>query len=120
MYEDPQVVHEWENFFISAVAGPSPRKPSTQQMKAILHAHAQGKLDQAKELLLTALSQYPNEAGLHNDMGAVYYELNQFTLAVEHFELALKLDPDLPQARNNIGVSFMPRRKYFVDQFRPT
>ena len=104
MFEDQQVVSEWERFLEMAVGGVS-SLPQDYQAQ-ISKANADGELDKAKRLLLLALDRFPNDSRLHNDLGAIYYQLSKHPEALRHFQLALQLDPNNVQANNNIGVAF--------------
>jgi tetratricopeptide (TPR) repeat protein len=51
-------------------------------------------------------------AALHNKIGICDLQLERFRDAEKSFERALKLQSDLVEARNNLGVSFYLEKKY--------
>ena len=50
------------------------------------------------------LSLNPDLAEVHNNLGNAFKEMGQLDEAVGAFNRALALDPNLPEALNNLGV----------------
>lgn len=61
-----------------------------------------GKYDLSIQAYLAALKIAPTETSILNNLGAVYAMSNQFGLAKESFEAALKIDPNLESAKINL------------------
>lgn len=61
------------------------------------------KLEVAKENLLQALKNNPDNAQAHNALAFLYEKLNQADKAKEHYETALDLTPDDLGVKNNFG-----------------
>ncbi len=44
---------------------------------------------------------YPN-----NNLGKAYYDMGLIDKAMEHYEIAIRLKPDYPEAHNNLGIAY--------------
>jgi tetratricopeptide (TPR) repeat protein len=53
----------------------------------------EGRYDRAEELLLQALQQHPEEAGVHRNLGLLYLQTGEMARAIVHFETYFKLYP---------------------------
>ena len=62
----------------------------------------QGDLSKAKNEMLILTRQQPDSPVIHNTMGEVYMQLKDYNSAAFHFEKALRLDPNLKEARENL------------------
>jgi protein O-GlcNAc transferase len=58
-------------------------------------------------ILRATLDLHPDNAGLHNDRGAVLARLGRSPEAVLEFEEALRLEPENPDALANLAVLAM-------------
>jgi Flp pilus assembly protein TadD len=76
-----------------------PKKKSTidpnyrQQFDAAITLVRDGKVALAIEALKCVALEYPNESAVHGYLGLVLFRVEQFALAVRHFEVATKLSP---------------------------
>jgi Flp pilus assembly protein TadD len=76
-----------------------PTKKSTidpvykKQFDAAIVLFRDGKVALAIESLKCVALQYPNESAVHGYLGLVLFKVEQFELAVRHFEVATKLSP---------------------------
>jgi len=57
------------------------------------------------------LAKTPNSASLHNRVGIVEIELNQWRRSIRELELAIKFDPQFADAYNNLGVDYYELKK---------
>lgn len=64
-----------------------------------------GSLEEAAAHWRDALSFRQDDAQLHNNLGAVLARLGRFREAVLEFEAALRLDPKLDPARQNLQAA---------------
>ncbi len=78
----------------------APESPKTLMELAALQFE-QKQYPEALKLLQTVVEIEPENASIHSDMGVVLYALGRTAEALQHFEQALTLDPDLESARNN-------------------
>ena len=62
--------------------------------------------------VLARLARQPKNARLHNTVGNHYAELMLFDRARRAYECAVHLDPDLPQAWNNLGLVLLGAREH--------
>ena len=62
----------------------------------------QGRLDEARALLLQLVADYPALAHLYNNLGYVYYLQSNYEAAVTALQRALLLDSGNERARNNL------------------
>ncbi len=65
----------------------------------------QGKLDEAKAVLLQLIADYPAVAHPYNNLGYVYYLQGNFDAAVTTLQRALALDTGNERARNNLKMA---------------
>ena len=54
----------------------------------------QGHLEPARELLIRAIKEDVNDPMLHYQLGKVYKAIGQTSLAIEEFQVYLKLSPE--------------------------
>ena len=66
---------------------------------------AAGRLEDAASHLRECLRFRENDAALHSDLGTVLARLGRFREAVPEFETAVRLDPRLDTARNNLRAA---------------
>lgn len=66
----------------------------------LMHA---GRMQEAIIEWRRALSESPDEALAHNNLGYCLAEMGRRVEAIEEYEEALKLSPDYPEALNNLG-----------------
>lgn len=62
------------------------------------------KLEEAEAKLREALTADVMCGPAHNNLGRVYFEQNKLYLAAWEFEYAVKLMPNQPEPRNNLGL----------------
>lgn len=66
-------------------------KPRMQQLEILMQGEDAQK---AEQLALALLQEYPNNAGLHINLGALDIRLGQFELALQHLTTGCKLAPE--------------------------
>lgn len=66
--------------------------------------HQKGNLQEAKSLYTELLNFFPNAFLLNYNLALLYYEEENFSAALRHYELAAKECPDDPDAFFNIGL----------------
>ena len=67
----------------------------------------QGNLRAGLAKLLEAAELDPTNSAIHNELGLVYRDLEEFQLSLDHFKKALELRPEFPQAWNNMGTAYL-------------
>jgi Flp pilus assembly protein TadD len=67
--------------------------------------YRQGRLEEARARLATALRLDPNYAEAHNNLGAVMARQGLVDEACAHYREALRLNPKQIEAHNNLGVA---------------
>lgn len=63
-----------------------------------------GNIQEANRLILKSSLLAPNEAGVFFHLGATYYELGKYAEAKAAFKRTLEIQPDFPQARENLNA----------------
>lgn len=56
-----------------------------------------------------AASKSPLKARPHNNLGPIYFDEGKLDLAIEHYKIALKLDPEHLYAHNNLGNAYQAK-----------
>jgi Flp pilus assembly protein TadD len=64
-----------------------------------------GKLDDAVLHWRASLAFRMDDAGLHNDLGAILARLGRVREAIPEFEAAVRLDPKMDSARRNLETA---------------
>ncbi len=64
----------------------------------------QGKFEKAREYYGKALKHRPNDAELLCDIGYSYYLQQNWKESESHLRSAVKIDPQLERAHNNLGL----------------
>jgi predicted O-linked N-acetylglucosamine transferase (SPINDLY family) len=76
-----------------------------------LALHKAGLLKKARAELIAALDLRPGYAGAHMNLAAVFSELGERALAMEHGQQAVELDPERAEGWYNLGL-------YLIDEVR--
>lgn len=72
----------------------------------------QGNKTKAIDNLKKATMLKPEDPRLHTFLGLGHQHFEDHDLAIEEFEVALKLDPEHNMARYNLGISFVAKERY--------
>ncbi len=80
------------------------RQLEARSAAAAIHAQ-QGRLDQAKAMLLAVVADYPNVALPYNNLGYVYYLQGDYSASAEMLRKALALEGGNDRARNNLRLT---------------
>jgi FkbM family methyltransferase len=73
--------------------------------------HRAGDFLQAEQLYRRVLQSAPTQAEAWFLLGGTCQALNRIEEAVSHFQKALELKPDFPDALNSLGIAFVQQRK---------
>ena len=73
---------------------------------------AEGKLRQGYAELLKAYKLNPKNPELNQELALVCRNLGKYDLALQYFNQALKLKPDFPEARNNMGTVYLLMKEW--------
>jgi Tfp pilus assembly protein PilF len=75
-----------------------------QRNREALARMQDGELDKAAALLTAALEADVTFGPGHNNLGKAYYLQKKYYLAAWEFQYAIKLMPNMPEPRNNLGL----------------
>ncbi len=67
----------------------------------------EGELEEAKAVLSSVLEENPDHPKLLNARGYVYAEQQNWAMAIEDFQQAIKVNPQNPQYLENLGVTYL-------------
>jgi tetratricopeptide (TPR) repeat protein len=81
-----------------------PRHAGARSAAAAIHAQ-QGRLAQARAMLLAVAAEYPALAQPHNNLGYVYHLQGDYSAAAQAFRRALAIEPGNERARNNLALA---------------
>jgi tetratricopeptide (TPR) repeat protein len=88
----------------------APEQLLASQRLAALFLHT-GRLAEAKELLATLARLRRDEPGYGVNLAAVLLQLKDYAGAVNELERVLKLDPNQPEALNNLARAYLGARR---------
>ncbi len=80
-----------------------PRHVEARNAAAAIHAR-QGRLDQARAMMLDVIADYPSLAQAHNNLGYIDYLRDDHAGAARAIRRALVLEPGNERARNNLQL----------------
>ena len=81
-----------------------PQHPHALHLLGVL-AHQAGRHQEAIDLITRALAVQGPHPAFHSNLAAVYLITGQLALAAAHCREAIRLQPDLADAHNNLGVA---------------
>ena len=81
-----------------------PKAPLPRMAAAVIHAQ-QGRLAQARAMLLAVCADHPGLVQPLNNLGYVYYLQGDYQAAADTFRAALSVEPGNPHARNNLRLA---------------
>lgn len=104
--------------------------PADQMVRGILavSCHYQKRDNEAMKLYIEALKDNPENPGLQNNLGSIYLMKNMPDEALVHFRAALRANPGLKVARDNIVRALKAKNRFygvfwrwgiFLDKFPP-
>jgi len=85
---------------------PQKQHPSQTEMDLVNQLYRNNEIDEALAMLETLLLQYPQNAYFHNLYGACCAHLEQFSIAITHYEQALQINPQYAEVHYNLGNIF--------------
>lgn len=81
-----------------------PQGAEGRMAAAVIHAQ-QGRLPQARAMLLAVCAEYPHLVQPRNNLGYVYYLQGEYVAAADAFHEVLGMDPANVRARNNLMLA---------------
>ena len=87
------------------------KKPTPNELQALVNLYNQGELQQALHLAEVLLQRFPGSSLVHNVCGAIHKSLGQLEASVDAFKKAIAIQPDYADAWNNIGSAFRDQGK---------
>jgi tetratricopeptide (TPR) repeat protein len=103
VYQERGELDQALNAYTHAVAR-DPKAPESRIAAAVIHAQ-QGRLAQAKAMLLAVCTDYPSLDQALNNLGYVYYLSGDYEAATQAFRTVLARDPGSERARNNLRLA---------------
>ncbi|HZT81171.1 MAG TPA: tetratricopeptide repeat protein, partial [Gemmataceae bacterium] len=85
-----------------AILQDAPQHPHALHLLGVLSYQA-GRHEEARDLILRALAVHGPHPVFHSNLAAVYLALGHLEDAVTHGRKAVRLQPNLPDAQNNLG-----------------
>lgn len=73
---------------------------------------SQGEHAKAMDYLTKCLQKSPRHFEAHYNLGNVYSELGNLTLAKAHYELSIEIEPSYPNGFYNLGLVLISLREY--------
>ena len=85
----------------------NPTHKKEKMMQEVLKMHQSGRLDLAETYYKELLNDLPENTVLLTNFGTLKFQRKKFDEGVRLIERSLKIDPDQPNALNNLGVIFL-------------
>ena len=82
---------------------PTPPTPWDTQLRAAMHAHADGNLIHASEKYRAILDNYPHLSRVAYNLGNILKEVGEYSEAEQYFRQALNYEPQLFEAAQNLA-----------------
>ena len=79
--------------------------PLNNKIDSIIELFSSGHTREALNTVQTLISQYPNEALLHNIVGVCYKATGQLEMAAQSFKRAVAIKSDFADAHYNLGLT---------------
>lgn len=103
LYQERGELDQALNAYTHAIAR-DPTAPDSRIAAAVIHAQ-QGRLAQAKAMLLAVCTDYPSLDQALNNLGYVYYLEGDYEAATQAFRTVLARDPGSQRALNNLRLA---------------
>jgi len=71
-----------------------------------------GKIDKALQHLRNGIALDPGNTDAYNDLGVIYFNLNQPEKAIEAFSTMIEIDPDCFRAHVNLAYTLNAQQRY--------
>ena len=96
-----------------------PERPEGYSKVGMIMAET-GRLDDAEQYFLRALTQDRNHSPALTNLGNIYLERGNIDEAIKYYLLALQNDPDYPPAHRNLSVAYKRQGRYsaYVSHFK--
>ena len=89
---------------------PLGKDPPQDQLQHLIDLCSQGQLPDALKQANELIAKFPGSVVLHNICGTILTRLQQYDLAINSFQKALKIQPKYVDAYNNLGILFKDQR----------
>jgi len=81
---------------------------SSQKTQELMMLHQQGNIEGAAELAIKLIKEYPKEFLLHNILGVCQEAKGDLKGAVNSYQKAININPDIPELQFNLGAMLYP------------
>ena len=92
--------------------GSKVENPPQDQLQPLISLYNQSQLKPALDQALRLLNEFPSSTLLHNICGAVNAGLQKYDEAVNAYKQAIIINPNYPDAYNNMGVALKEQGKF--------
>jgi predicted TPR repeat methyltransferase len=89
----------------------APGHPDVLHLRGVLR-HQMGRSDEGVDLIQQAVTQNPNFAGFHNNLGNIHMQRGQTVAATVAYERAIALAPDQADLQSNLGALYKAARRF--------
>ena len=87
------------------------QEPLKKQMQPLIDLYSQDKHQEALNLAMELVEQFPKSINLHNIIGAINQSLGRLDEAKETYKKVISLNPEYAQAYNNMGITLKNQGK---------
>lgn len=99
--------------FLLTLLGTSAQAESTsKQMSKAFNLSIKGDDEGALKIFKEIEARDPDNLYVHNNLGLVYTNLEQYDLSIRHYEKALSINPNFPMAKNNLAFVYIRLKDY--------
>ena len=83
-----------------------------ESIRSAIEYYKSGNLSSAEEICRKILKIQPDNYGLLNFLGVIYYQLKKYELAIKYFIKALRIAPASPDVHYNLGNVYKDKKEY--------
>ena len=74
--------------------------------------HLSGNYLEAQKIYIELIKNNKDNFLLHNLIGTTYLQTKNYGLAIQHFDISIKINPNFPDNYNNKGIALAEKKEF--------